>query len=76
MIEAHLAWGAGVTVAAIPVPRQDATAFGVAQTAPDGHRIDAFLEKPSQPPGRPEQPDEALVSMGNDDSTPQCWWKR
>jgi len=65
MIEAHLAWGAGVTVAAIPVPRQDATAFGVAQTAPDGHRIDAFLEKPSQPPGRPEQPDEALVSMGN-----------
>ena len=65
MIEAHLAWGAGVTVAAIPVPRREATAFGVAQTAPDGHLIDAFLEKPSRPPGRPEQPDEALVSMGN-----------
>ena len=65
LIEAHLAWGAGVTVAALPVPRQDATAFGVVQAAAGGHLIDAFLEKPLQPPGRPEQPDEALASMGN-----------
>jgi len=65
MIEAHAAWGAGVTVAALPVPRMQATDFGVAQTAPDGHRIEAFLEKPAEPPGRPDQPDQALVSMGN-----------
>jgi glucose-1-phosphate adenylyltransferase len=65
MIEAHAAWGAGVTVAALPVPRMQATDFGVAQTAPDGHSIEAFLEKRADPPGRPGQPDQALVSMGN-----------
>ena len=65
MIDQHTAWGAGVTVAAIPVPRMQATDFGVVQTAPDGHRIKAFLEKPADPPGRPGQPDEAFASMGN-----------
>jgi glucose-1-phosphate adenylyltransferase len=65
MIEAHVAWGAGATVAAIPVPRKEAADFGVVQTAPDGHLIEAFREKPRQPPGRPGRPDEALVSMGN-----------
>ncbi len=65
MIEAHTARGAGVTVAAIPVPRLEATGFGVVQTAADGHRIEAFLEKPADPPGRPSQPDEALASMGS-----------
>src|ERR671929_1720825 len=42
----HIDGGAGVTVAGIPVPRQEATAFGVIQTADDGRRIEAFLEKP------------------------------
>ena len=65
MIEAHVAWGAGATVAAIPVPRKEATQFGVVQTAPDGHLIEAFLEKPADPAGRPGRPDRALVSMGN-----------
>ena len=64
MIDQHLAWGSGATIAAIPVPRMDATDFGVAQTGPDSHRIEAFLEKPADPPGRPGRPDEALVSMG------------
>jgi glucose-1-phosphate adenylyltransferase len=62
MIEAHLAWGAGVTVAAIPVPRREAAAFGVVQPARDGHLIEEFLEKPSDLPG---DQDQALVSMGN-----------
>ena len=64
MIDQHLALGSGATIAAIPVPRRDATGFGVVQTAQDGHRIEAFTEKPANPPGRPGQPDEALVSMG------------
>ena len=63
MIEAHLAWGAGVTVAAIGVPRASATAFGVVQA--DGHRVEAFLEKPASPPALPGRPDEAFASMGN-----------
>jgi glucose-1-phosphate adenylyltransferase len=65
MIGQHTAWGAGVTVAAIPVPRMRATDFGVVHTGPDGHRIKGFLEKPPDPPGQPGQPDEAFASMGN-----------
>ncbi|MGA3155702.1 MAG: glucose-1-phosphate adenylyltransferase [Streptosporangiaceae bacterium] len=65
MIDQHTAWGAGATVAAIPVPRMEATDFGVVQTAPDGHSIEAFLEKPADPPSRPGRPDEAFASMGN-----------
>ncbi|WP_308259093.1 glucose-1-phosphate adenylyltransferase [Pseudonocardia sp. H11422] len=61
----HLAGGAGVTVAAIPVPREEATAFGVIQTAADGRRIEAFLEKPADPPALPGRPDETYASMGN-----------
>ena len=64
MIEAHAAWGAGVTVAAIPVPRMKARSFGVVQAAADGHRIETFLEKPADPPRLPGQPDEAFASMG------------
>jgi glucose-1-phosphate adenylyltransferase len=65
MIEAHLAWGAGVTVAALPVPRESAASFGVVRPAPDGHMVEAFLEKPASPPSRPGRPDEAFASMGN-----------
>ncbi len=65
MIEVHNAWGAGVTVAAIPVPRTAAGDFGVVQTAADGHRVEAFLEKPAEPPSLRGSPDEAFASMGN-----------
>src|SRR6516165_1074615 len=65
IIDQHVAGGAGVTVAAIPVPRAEATAFGVIEVARDGHTISAFLEKPADPPARPGSPGEALASMGN-----------
>jgi glucose-1-phosphate adenylyltransferase len=65
MVDQHVATGAGVTVAAIPVPRTEATAFGVIQTAGDGRSIEAFLEKPADPPAMPGQPDQAFASMGN-----------
>ena len=65
MIDQHVEGGAGVTVAAIRVPRTDATEFGVIKTAAEGHRIEAFLEKPADPPGLPDSPDEAYASMGN-----------
>src|ERR1700704_4262483 len=76
MLEAHIRSGAGVTVAGIRVRREEATAFGVIQTT-DGTKIDAFLEKPEDPPGLPgppglpnppglpDSPDQAYVSMGN-----------
>jgi glucose-1-phosphate adenylyltransferase len=65
MIDQHVASGTGVTVAALPVPRQEATAFGVIETAANGRTVEAFLEKPADPPARPGHPDEAFASMGN-----------
>ena len=65
MVADHIASGAEATVAGIRVPRTDATAFGVIQTAPDGHRITDFLEKPADPPAVPDNPDVAYASMGN-----------
>jgi glucose-1-phosphate adenylyltransferase len=64
MIQAHLGWDAGVTVAAIPVPRTIAADFGVIRAAADGHRIEVFQEKPADPPCRRGSPDEAFASMG------------
>ena len=64
MIDQHIAWGAGVTVATLPVPRTQAAHFGVVHTAPDGHCVEEFLEKPANPPGRPGHPDQALAAMG------------
>ena len=65
MVEQHIASGAGVTVAGIRVPRSEAKGFGVISTAADGRRIDAFLEKPSDPPGLPDDPETVFASMGN-----------
>ncbi|HZC27657.1 MAG TPA: sugar phosphate nucleotidyltransferase, partial [Actinopolymorphaceae bacterium] len=65
MVEAHIAGGAGVTVAGIRMPRSQASSFGVIKTGADGLTIRAFLEKPADPPGLPDSPDETFVSMGN-----------
>jgi glucose-1-phosphate adenylyltransferase len=64
MVQQHRESGAGVTVAGVRVPRAQATAFGVIQTS-DGRRIDAFLEKPADPPGLPDDPTMTYASMGN-----------
>ncbi len=63
MVAQHVASGAGVTVAAIRVPRDQSTQFGVIDT--DGLKITAFREKPTDPPGLPDSPDEIYASMGN-----------
>jgi len=65
MIDHHVKHGAGVTVAAIPVPRSEASAFGIVGVAADGRTIDAFLEKPADPPPMPGDPDMSYSSMGN-----------
>jgi glucose-1-phosphate adenylyltransferase len=64
MIAQHLEYGAGVTVAAIPVARQDAKAFGIVGVAGDGRTVERFLEKPANPPTIPDHPDESFASMG------------
>lgn len=66
MIDAHLASDAGVTVAAIRQPLSLAHQFGVIDVdAKDPTRIARFLEKPKDPVGLADSPDEVLVSMGN-----------
>src|SRR4051794_19239015 len=65
MVQAHIERGNGVTVAGIRVPRAEASEFGVIKTAGDGHAIAEFLEKPADPPGLPDSPDETFASMGN-----------
>ncbi len=64
MVEQHRASGAGVTVAAIPVPREEASQFGVIEADHDG-RIIAFHEKSSNPPTMPGDDTRCLASMGN-----------
>jgi glucose-1-phosphate adenylyltransferase len=64
MMHSHLTKDADLTVAAIPVLREEASAFGVIQCDDEG-RIIAFHEKPSDPPAMPGQPHLALASMGN-----------
>ncbi len=65
MVQAHVDTGAGVTVAGIRVPRKEAWQFGVIKTGADGVAIDDFLEKPADPPGLVDSPEEAFASMGN-----------
>ncbi len=64
MVDAHRESGATLTVACLRVPRAEATAFGVA-SVDSARRIRAFVEKPADPPGLPDDPEMAYASMGN-----------
>ena len=64
MLDHHIASGAGVTVAGIRVPIEQASQFGVIETD-DGSKIARFLEKPANPVGLADAPDQVLASMGN-----------
>jgi glucose-1-phosphate adenylyltransferase len=66
MIQAHIESGKGVTVAAIRQPISMANQFGVIEVDPKNpKKIAAFREKPSDPIGLPDSPNEVLASMGN-----------
>jgi glucose-1-phosphate adenylyltransferase len=64
MLAQHLEQRAEVTVAAIPVPKREATAFGVIEVNDEG-RIVAFHEKVPDPPSMPGRDGWCLASMGN-----------
>jgi glucose-1-phosphate adenylyltransferase len=66
MIDAHIASGRGLTVAAIRQPISLADQFGVIELDKDDPtKIAAFLEKPKDAEGLADSPGEVLASMGN-----------
>lgn len=64
MLDLHRDVDAALTVAAIPVPKEIASGFGIIHVDDDGRMID-FVEKPDDPPTMPGNPDMCLASMGN-----------
>jgi len=64
MVDAHLARRAEVTVAALPVPIEIASGFGIID-ADAGGRIVGWEEKPAAPRPMLGDPGRALSSMGN-----------
>jgi len=64
MLRAHLAADADVTISAIPIPRRDASRFGVIECDVEG-RISGFFEKADDPPPMPGDPERCYGSMGN-----------
>lgn len=63
MIDFHIRSGAGLTLAGIRVPVEEAHAFGIIETEGSGH-VTSFREKPADPRGLPDAPDQAYASMG------------
>jgi glucose-1-phosphate adenylyltransferase len=64
MHDAHRVRGADLTIAAHPVPLEQASAFGVMVTGSDRRVLD-FQEKPQRPAAIPDMPSHAYASMGN-----------
>jgi glucose-1-phosphate adenylyltransferase len=64
MVEFHESRRAQVTVAAVAVPIEKASSFGVISAQSDG-RVRAFHEKPRAPVPMPRDPSRAYASMGN-----------
>jgi glucose-1-phosphate adenylyltransferase len=64
MVAFHLDTRADVTVAARPVPVEDASHFGVL-AVDRNDRVVEWEEKPARPSPMPGDPSRALVSMGN-----------
>ena len=64
MVDAHIQTEADATVAVIPVPVEEARAFGILEIDDRG-RVVAFDEKPMHAKEMPGRPGWALASMGN-----------
>lgn len=63
MLEDHVDSGAKCTVGCIEVPREQATEFGV-MAVNEKLKVQAFVEKPANPPAMPDKPESSLASMG------------
>lgn len=64
MLEYHKMQSADLTIAAIPVPVEQASEFGIIEVD-NLYRVTGWQEKPKQPKEMPDRPGYALASMGN-----------
>jgi len=64
MVDAHVQSKADISVAAVPVPVEEASRFGIIATRADG-RIRGFQEKPACPAPIAGRASHAYASMGN-----------
>src|SRR5262245_5849847 len=64
MVDFHRARGADATVAAVAVPIEKASSFGIVGARPDG-RVEQFQEKPQHAMAIAHDPTRAYASMGN-----------
>jgi len=63
LVAFHTTAGATATLSVIPVPRQEASQLGVVAVNDEGV-VEAFQEKPADPPGMAGRPELSLASMG------------
>jgi glucose-1-phosphate adenylyltransferase len=63
MLKDHFESGADATIACIPVPKEEASQFGVMEADESG-RVVQFAEKPSDPKSMVDDPTRCLASMG------------
>ena len=63
MLQQHVATGADVTIGCLVVKREEAKGFGV-MAVDAASVITDFIEKPSDPPSIPGDPEHSLASMG------------
>jgi glucose-1-phosphate adenylyltransferase len=64
MLDHHIEREAGLTVAAVPVPIEEASLFGIIEVDREWRMV-GFEEKPEKPKEIPNRPGWALASMGN-----------
>lgn len=63
MLDEHKSKQADLTIGCMNVSREDATQFGV-MDIDENNRITSFVEKPTDPPAIPGEPNRSLASMG------------
>lgn len=63
MIQHHIEKEAHLSLAAIEVPKEQASHFGVIEIDPN-YKVSSFIEKPKSPPTIPDKRDHSFVNMG------------
>ena len=63
LLEHHLDKKAHLSMACIEVPREEASRFGIVSVNSE-YKVDSFIEKPSDPPRIPDNPEYSFVNMG------------